>query len=185
METLEVNHHFKNGGSFWMINCYLRLVVRKPTLKKWWLDFHGKYRYEYLIISMCTCEYTYIYIYCINYLLDINEMLQTKNSIPQIRRVSRVMWGYALYRSYQHHSHDETWVDGLYLWSVHETSALDKTSLINCEPHLLCFLICRCCLSTNFSWSQIQDSLFGDDIDINTQFPLIKCRRTNASLRNI
>ena len=29
--TLEVNHHLKNGGSFWMmINPYLKNVVRKP-----------------------------------------------------------------------------------------------------------------------------------------------------------
>ena len=36
-KTLEVNHYFKNGGSFWkMINPYVIMVVRKPPYKKWW-----------------------------------------------------------------------------------------------------------------------------------------------------
>ena len=31
--TLEVNHHFKNVGSFWMM---INGEARKPTYKKWW-----------------------------------------------------------------------------------------------------------------------------------------------------
>ena len=39
MSTLEVNHHWKNSGSFWMIiNPYYRKKGEtcKPTYKKWW-----------------------------------------------------------------------------------------------------------------------------------------------------
>ena len=47
--TLEVNHHHhqpKTGCSFWMMTDASKLllskvVVRKPTYKKWWLDFQG------------------------------------------------------------------------------------------------------------------------------------------------
>ena len=49
VDTLEVNHHFKNGGSFWkMINPYKIMVVWKPTYKKLWLDFQGRYWYIFL-----------------------------------------------------------------------------------------------------------------------------------------
>ena len=37
-KSLEVNHHIKNGGSFWMMIFPPTkiMVVRKPTYKKWW-----------------------------------------------------------------------------------------------------------------------------------------------------
>ncbi len=36
--SLEVNHHIKNGGSFWIMISpyYKKVLVRKPTYKKWW-----------------------------------------------------------------------------------------------------------------------------------------------------
>ena len=44
VKPLKVNHRFKNGGSFWkMINPTKIMVVRKPTYKKWWLDFQGNH----------------------------------------------------------------------------------------------------------------------------------------------
>ena len=36
--SLEVNHHFEHGGSFWMMIFAPTkvIVVQKPTYKKWW-----------------------------------------------------------------------------------------------------------------------------------------------------
>ena len=43
IQTPRKSNTMKKGGSFlMMINLTIKMVVRKPTCKKWWLDFQGK-----------------------------------------------------------------------------------------------------------------------------------------------